>query len=122
MNYMVNFRIVESRYVDYDNILIDYQNTKLSVKEIREKHNIGGSTWNQFIKWAKSQGIPLRAKGGCKYYHAKNYGYDATNNKWIVSKRIHGKNYHFGRYKTEALAKAKVEELRKNNWNGLLKE
>ena len=49
----------------------------------------------------------------------KNYRWDGG--AWRVYKWIDGKCYYFGRYEDETQAIKKVNRLRKNNWDGLLK-
>ena len=49
----------------------------------------------------------------------KNYRWDGG--AWRVYKWINGKCHYFGRFESETQAIKKVNRLRKNNWNGLIK-
>lgn len=50
----------------------------------------------------------------------KYYSFVKNENAFQVQKVIDGKKVYFGYYKTEEEAKARVEELKNNNWDGLL--
>ena len=59
----MNFKIVENPEPDYniEEIIQDYQNLDLTVKEIREKHGIGKSRWDKnILNQIRERGVPLR--------------------------------------------------------------
>lgn len=111
---------------DYDDIVQDYLNLKLPVKEIREKHKITPGVWQRILRRFKEDNVPLRnlqkrtprinnyQPMGCKNYTK------LSNGKYRVYKSIRGKCYLFGNYETEEEAIARVQELKSNNWGGLL--
>ena len=125
----MNFNIIDGNDdIDYDSILEDYQNLDLTVREIKEKHGISDGRWQTITRHWREQGIPLRGRMNRKKHRyiatpfaSKNYTYDKRNGVYKVYKKIEGKTYLFGSYGTEEEAKQRVEELKKNKWNGLLK-
>lgn len=46
----------------------------------------------------------------------KYYTFNKKDNAFVVQKWVNGEKVHFGYYKTEEEAKARVEELKKNGW------
>ena len=59
----MKFNIVENAEPEYDldEVIQDYQNLDLTVKEIREKHGIGKSRWDKIIlRQIREKGVPLR--------------------------------------------------------------
>lgn len=119
-NGLMNFRVIEGveDSFDYEEIKKDYLNPELSVKSIKEKYNISNSKWdNRIIKRFKEENIPLRCRSGLGN-NSKNYC--KSKNRFMVYKTVNRVKYHFGYYKTEDEAKARVEELKMNGWDGLL--
>lgn len=117
----MNFRIVENQSVhdtyDLNELIEDYKNMELTVKEIREKYNLTVGQWHTVLKRIKEQGVSLR---GASYRNAKYYSFNKQYNHFRVHRVINGVHYRFGAYRTEKEAKARVDELNANNWEGLL--
>ena len=120
---MVLFNVVESKYPDYDfdELTEDYLNLDLSVKEIKEKYNITSGGWQTVLKRLKEHGITMRGYNKRQSMRkAKHYYYDRSIKAYRVHKYIGDKHYLFGIYKTEKEAQARVSELKKNGWEGLM--
>lgn len=123
----MNFNIIDGHdNIDYESVLRDYQNLDLTVREIKEKHGISDGRWQTITKHWKEAGIPLRGRMNRKKHRyiatpfaSKNYT-KTTSGRYRVYKKIKGVNYNFGVFDSEEEARAKVEELRQNNWEGLL--
>ena len=49
--------------------------------------------------------------------HVFKYYYTSPNGKYVVYKRINGRNYDFGRYDTEQEAKDMVDFLKRHDWD-----
>ena len=119
----MNFKLKKSEYYPYNitELIKDYQNSDLSVKEIREKHNIGSGAWQTVLKRLKERGVGMRGYSKTQPVRkAKHYWFDKHSQSWRVYKFINGKQVGFGGYRTEKEAQARVEELKQNNWEGLL--
>lgn len=119
----MNFTLKQTPYYSYnmDELIKDYENMELSVNEIKEKHNIGSGAWQTVLKRLKEQGVPMRGynkPSGVR--KARYYYWDKHTQSWRVYKFINGKQLGFGGYRTEKEAQARVKELKKNNWDGLL--
>ena len=58
----MNFRVVENPEPEYDinEVIKDYTNLKLTVKQIREKHGIGRTRWQNILKEMEEKGVTLR--------------------------------------------------------------
>lgn len=114
----IKFHIIENSEPDYnlEEVIKDYLNTELSTTEIKQKHKITTRKYTKILNEIKKRGLPLRNTKhnslNCKYYYF-NKGY------WFVKRVFNQKTYYFGTYKSEEEAKARVKELRENNWNGL---
>lgn len=120
---MTAFNVIENQQDSYDfqELTKDYLNLDLSVKEIKEKHNITSGGWQTVLKRLKEHGITMRGynkRQGVR--KAKHYYYDRSIKAYRVHKYIGDEYYLFGSYKTEKEAQARVEELKQNNWGGLL--
>ncbi|WP_296885109.1 hypothetical protein [uncultured Methanobrevibacter sp.] len=123
----MDFNIIDGHDdFDHEAILQDYQNLDLTVREIKEKYDIGDSKWQTITRHWKEAGIPLRGRMNRKKHQyittpfaSKNYS-KTTSGRYRVYKKIKGVNYYFGVFDSEEEARAKVEELRQNNWDGLL--
>lgn len=118
----MNFNINENpdyNLTDYESIKKDYISSDLTVKEIQTKYSLEKRDWNEFLRQIKSENIPVR-DGSTWYKQVKNYCYNIKSKKWEVYKYINYKRYFFGGYKTEKEAQNRVEELKRNNWEGLL--
>lgn len=117
----MNFRIVENQSVhdtyDLNELIEDYKNMELTVKEIREKYDLTRGQWCTVLKRIKEQGVPLRS---ASYRNAKYYHFNKQENKFKVERILNGVDCYFGTYRTEKEAKARVDELNANNWEGLL--
>ena len=61
----MKFNIIENSLPDYDidEVIQDYTNTDLTVKEIKQKHGISQSQWKNLMKKFHKQGIPTRPRG-----------------------------------------------------------
>ncbi len=121
----VSFRIVENPVEDYDldEIIRDYQNLELSVHDIRLKYGFTRSNWRSVLRCMQEQGVVLRSKDkGSKAQQKGRYYYRRPYGGFIVKRVINGIVYHFGTYWSEDEAKARVEELNGNGWDGLLEE
>ena len=114
----MKFRIIEKPEPTYDieEVLKDYTETDLPVKEIREKYGISQGQWLTILKHWKREGVTMRG-----YNKPKFYRYEKRYKRYVVNKTIKSHAYYFGSYRTEEEAKARVRELEENNWNGLLK-
>lgn len=120
----MNFRIIENPYDDYpfDDIIRDYTAKELTVVEIREKYDITSRKWlRDVLPVLKEWGVPLRGHSSTKRTARKFKNYYLTvEGKFRVGKTINNKHYSFGEFKTEEEAEARVNELRENNWDGLI--
>lgn len=117
----ITFNIVEQEGLDYEEAKTAYLNGIKGMR-FRKMFGIGTSQYTRLLERFREDGIPITPIGGVyrgkpKNYYCINvqYGY------WVVCKWFNRKKHYFGMYKSEAEAKARVEELKKNNWNGLLK-
>ena len=119
----MNFNIKQSEYYPYNmtELIKDYENMELSVNEIKEKHNIGSGTWQTVLKRLKERGVTMRGYSKPRGVRkARYYYWDKHSQSWRVYRFINGKYHGFGGYKLEKEAQARVEELKQNNWEGLL--
>ena len=115
----MKFNIIEKPDPTYnpDEVLIDYQNPDITVKEIKAKYGITNGKWLTLLKHWKRDGVKLRSprnRDRVPKYYTKNRG------RYYVTRMIHCRNYSFGGFATEEEAQARVKELEANNWEGLL--
>ena len=113
----MQFRISEGKGINYEQAKKDYIEGLHGVK-FRDKHNLGLSAYNRLLKRFREEGITIyNNKLDAKYYY-----HSKKADVYVVCRRIgvSGKFHYFGNYKTEDEAKARVEELKANNWEGLL--
>lgn len=117
----MNFKVVENSRPDYDveEVIKDYLNTELSTIEIKQKHKITTKKYTKILNEIKKRGLPLR---NAKHNSRKCKYYSFIQGYWVVKRIFNQKTYYFGKYRSEEEAKARVNELRENNWNGLLNE
>lgn len=118
----MKFNIIENPDPGYniEDVQKDYQNPDITVKEIREKYGITPGAWKNILRHWKNEGVPLRSN--CRLTRKPNYyTLDKRYGIWYVQRTVKNRCYRFGGYKTEEEAKARVEELHENNWEGLLK-
>ena len=128
----MNFNIVENATIEWDieEIIQDYQDVNLSVKEIREKHGISRGSWHRVLNILKEQNIPLRgyrSKGYVKnrkeydtYTRNNHCYYDKKLKRYKIVRMINKQMHYFGLYPTLEEAERKVCELDANGWDGLL--
>ena len=116
----MNFRIVENADKGYDeqDVIKDYLNHDIPVREIKEKYGISDGSWVTLLKHWKKDGIPIRS--GRNRDNPRYYIFDKRYGRWSVVRTIHSRTHNFGRYDTEEEAQNRVKELKENNWNGLL--
>ena len=119
----LNFRVVEQETVPYETLKQAYLNG-IRGKKLMEMYGMGSSQYTRLLRDFREDGIVVPRRGNTsinentKWYSHQGFG---RYTYWVVKRTINGQKYTFGRYKTEAEAQKKVEELKKNNWNGLLK-
>ena len=122
----MEFKVVENHQPNYDieEVKKDYTETNLSVKQIREKYGISRGQWHTIRKHWKREGVPMRGRNYCSrkgsIFTTYYYPHGDTG-RYVILRSIGGKSYYFGICKNEEEAKARVKELKENNWNGLLK-
>lgn len=119
----MGFNIVENNQsvLDMDELIKDYNNMNLSVKEIQKKHNIGSGAWQTVLKRLKEHGVTMRGYSKPRGVRkARYYYWDKHSQSWRVYRFINGKYHGFGGYKLEKEAQERVKELKQNNWEGLL--
>ena len=120
---MMEFKIVDGTALDYESAKKAYLNGVRGNK-LRKMFNIGTSQYRTLLNRFREDGITIPKKGKVdinnspRYYHkhlckGKTY--------WTVTRTVNWKKVYFGHYKTEAEAKARVKQLEKNNWEGLIK-
>ena len=117
----MNFNIIENPDPGYniEEVIKDYMNMDIPVKDIKEKYGITKGRWQTLLKHFKDEGIPMRTNNRLNT-PPKYYTKDKRYNRWYVQRTIRGHQYGFGAYATEEEAQARVQELHENNWNGLL--
>lgn len=119
----MNFTLKQTPYYSYnmDELIKDYENMELSVNEIKEKYNIGSGAWQTVLKRLKEHGVTMRGYSKTQPVRkAKHYYFDRSIKAYRVHKYIGDDHYLFGSYKTEKEAQSRVEELKENNWEGLI--
>jgi hypothetical protein len=101
---------IRKKYYEFEK---DYQNEDYTIADLRKKY--GNNPYIRlYHEYIERGGKPRFNRP--KRYDVKNYHYNKREKRWRVTKRINGKRKFFGAYKTEAEAKKRVEELKKNNW------
>lgn len=94
-------------------------------KNLRKQFGIGTSRYKRLLDEFRADGIIVPKRGRTrinkpvKNYYFAEYG---MYRYWVVKKTINNTIHHFGHYKSEAEAQKRVQELKSNHWNGLLKE
>lgn len=115
---LVNFRIVENDYGDRESEFQEWvrlYNTGMLVKDINQKLKLSAYMYKKYRSRALQEGLikDRRKEYQPRYYYKNNKG------KYMVRrKNQEGKIIYYGTYKTEKEAKARVDELKKNNWGG----
>ena len=117
----ITFNIVEQKGLDYEEAKKAYLDGVKGMR-FRKMFGIGTSQYKRLLERFREDGIPVHQRGGV-YYGTPKYYYCTKEREdyFIVCKWINRKKHYFGFYNSEEEAKARVEELKKNNWNGLLK-
>lgn len=115
----MNFNITDGDTIDYEQAKQDYING-LRSKSFRKKYNIGASAYGSLLKRFREDGIEVHVRGKYKTPTAKYYHYNKVSNHYVVTRKVKGKSFYFGYFLTEKEAQARVEELKQNNWEGLL--
>lgn len=121
----IRFNIVEQNSIDYEQAKKDYING-IRGNRLRNKHQIGRSQYIRLLTRFKDDGVPVPLRrtpiNEKQHYNPKNYSrvLGKGNPAFQVVKTIKGKKHTFGNYKTEAEAQIRVNELRQNDWDGLL--
>lgn len=111
---MVNFKIIENDYDDdkYGE-WVELYNRGVPMLEMQKVLGINSYKYRKFRKQALSEGKvkDRKSQRKPKYYYRTRHG------TFIVNKRNkRGQTVHYGTFKTEAEAEARVKELKKNNW------
>ena len=118
----MNFKIKEQNSIDYEEAKKAYT-SGIKGNKFRKMFNLGSTAYNNILKEFRAEGIPVKnskppkVKREPKHYQrnlSKGISY------WTVTKMINGKLHYFGHYKTKAAAQQRVQELKANNWEGLL--
>lgn len=115
----VNFRIVEESGRDWNKCYEDfvrlYTDMSLTVKDIREKMNLGISQYQTLRKHCINEGLIPNGDRKKLYYTPK--GYSRCHGKFVVRKRINGHDIQFATYSDEDDAKNAVKLLREINYD-----
>ena len=118
----VHFKIIEGDYAlhfPYEKIKEDYYNSDILVREIMAKYQLSKGDWKRIREQIKKEGLPLKTSynrlGTGKYYY-----YDKKRGDWKVQRHFKRKTVFFGYYSSEEEAKERVEELKRNGWDGYL--
>ena len=102
----------------YTEIIKDYQNPELTVKQIREKHNITVGQWQRILQKIKEKNIPIRGYNTPKpKTNPKHYYYNKHNRTFYVYKYINGSNQILAGFKSEAYAQKCVRLFKEYGWN-----
>ena len=117
---MVNFNIVSGDYspYDFDDLVQDYMDPALSVKQIREKYNLSIGMWHTVLKRLKHAGIPMRGYNTPKAIEPdKHYYYSKSHKRFYVYKYIDGANRILAGFPNAQLAEECVRLFEKHGWN-----
>ena len=118
----MKFEIKEGKSIDYEKAKLAYLQGVRGTA-LRKMFGMGTSQYTRLLQRFREDGLTVPHKGNVainknpKYYHknlCKGISY------YTVTRTINWKRYYFGHFKTEAEAKARVMELEKNNWEGLI--
>jgi hypothetical protein len=129
----VNFRIVENHseeYLDrYEEFIDLYNNSKLSVSDIRKHLGWSAKVYNRARGYAVSRGdlidrrspIEIKvanSKRGKKHKRCpKYYSRNSYNSKFMVIKRMGDEYRYFGTYWSERTCQELVKILKDNDWS-----
>ena len=118
----MEFRIVEQKSINYEAVKQAYLNG-IRGRKLMDMFGIGSSQYTRLLRDFREDGINVPRQGHCsinkpaKWYTCESYG---KYTYYVVKRVINGKRYVFARFKTEKEAINKVEELKQNNWDGLI--
>ena len=117
---MVNFNIVSGDYYpyDFDDLVDDYMDLNLSVKDIREKYGLSVGMWHTALKRLKANGVPMRGYNTPKESGtAKHYYYSKSNRRFYVYKYIDGANRVLASFPNAQLAEECVRLFELYGWD-----
>ena len=121
----MKFNIKEQSTIPYNEIKEDYLKG-YRYPYIHQKYGCGRSQYGRLLQRFKDDGVDVKLKRTPTKNKAH---YNPTNIHrrlvkgipyWVVTKTIKGQTHYYGNYKKLAEAEQKRNELKQNNWEGLL--
>lgn len=116
----MKFNITSGEYYpyDFDNLVKDYMNPTLSVKQIREKYNLSVGMWHTALKRLKEAEVPMRGYNTPKPVEPdKHYYYSKSHKRFYVYKYIDGANRVLAGFPNAQLAEECVRLFEEYGWD-----
>ena len=121
----ISFNIVDQDTIPYEKV------KQLYIKGYRypyfhENYGIGRSQYFRLLLRFQEDGVSVPLKrtpvSDKAHYNPSNIHRRLVKGipYWVVTKVINGETHYFGNYKNRAEAEQKRNELKQNNWEGLL--
>lgn len=126
----LTFNIVENYHheIDFDSFCTDFLN-RVTKKELRKKYDLSNSEWKKYrdMVYEKYPDAPRRTGGRLpspKKYNmctrcdgTNSYVERTANGNYSICRRVNGKYYGYGTFKSLNIAEMVRGELVKYNWN-----